>query len=811
MAGPKLPARLLGVGVYAVLAATLIVLFCTRGLPFRFEAAPETMWRGGGHAFAVAAKTGFEPWLTLRPDSAQDAARSVLRLFEDGRALGPPHTSLAVVARDGGGRYGHWNDNTLIFSASDSSDPRMNGRTYVAEGRVFPEPWLLPLLLVLAALGAGIVCLMFHPPQPAERAAHPPYRADVDGMRAIAVIAVILFHASPRLLPGGFLGVDVFFVISGFLISSLILRGLERGSFSFADFYVRRIKRIFPALTLVLAGTLAIGTVVLLADELKQLGWHIAAAAIFVPNVLLWSEAGYFDRASELKPLLHLWSLGVEEQFYLVWPLLVVAAWKFRSGVPALIVTVILASFAVNVVRVGPQPAETFFLPPARFWELLAGSALAYALMGAPLSVPPRWRNVAAAAGLALIAASLFIIDRGKALPGWWALAPAGGTVLLIGAGEDAWVNRKLLANAGLVFVGLISYPLYLWHWPLLSFLRIANHDTTIARAAAIALAGALAILTYRLLERPVRARRPLLASRAVVASLVAGAFTVGALGVAVVEYGGFPGRLSEPVQRISAYRYNYTAELRVGVCHLNDSQEPEEFAPACYGEAGRRADILLWGDSFAADLYAPLMALNERQEFSIAQFTASACPPFLVGFTPSAQRPHCQAVNEFVAGQLAKIKPRVVILSLRADVYRYKVLDTIAETVRVIRQAGVEHIVWIGMRPMWAQPVPKLIARAELEGLATGEAMATRMEFPARDYAKLAAADDHMRRMADELGIIYWSPLAELCERHSCIVMANGEPVAWDHFHFTKAGGRLMLRPLFSKLPSIMQEAKVR
>jgi peptidoglycan/LPS O-acetylase OafA/YrhL len=208
---------------------------------------------------------------------------------------------------------------------------------------------------------------------------HPKYRPDIDGLRAIAVLSVVIFHAFPNLLKGGFIGVDIFFVISGFLISTIILSGLKHDSFSFIEFYSRRIKRIYPALLLVLIASFIFGWFALLADEYKQLGKHIAGGAGFISNFILWKESSYFDNAAETKPLLHLWSLGIEEQFYIVWPLLLWIAWKQRLNILTLVLIVMIISFVLNVNTIQSDSTAAFYSPQTRFWELLIGSILAYA------------------------------------------------------------------------------------------------------------------------------------------------------------------------------------------------------------------------------------------------------------------------------------------------------------------------------------------------------------------------------------------------------------------------------------------------
>jgi peptidoglycan/LPS O-acetylase OafA/YrhL len=335
------------------------------------------------------------------------------------------------------------------------------------------------------------------------------YRPDVDGLRALAVLAVLAYHAFPQSAPGGFAGVDVFFVISGFLITGIILDGLKDGSFTVADFYWRRVRRIFPALILVLAFSLGLGWLVLLPDEFVMLGKHVAAGAGFVSNIVFWREAGYFDAAAELKPLLHLWSLGVEEQYYLVWPLLLFLFRKDAKRMLGMMLALAVLSFAANLWLTGVRPSAAFYLPLSRFWELMVGGLLAVSCRQ-----ETRYGNAAAVAGFGLLALTFGLLHTERDFPGWWAALPVAGTALLIAAGPAAWINRHVLANRAMVYVGLISYPLYLWHWPLLSYARIVEGGEPPAalRWGLLAAAVVLSVLTYELVEKKIRfARLPAL------------------------------------------------------------------------------------------------------------------------------------------------------------------------------------------------------------------------------------------------------------------------------------------------------------
>lgn len=359
---------------------------------------------------------------------------------------------------------------------------------------------------------------------------HPKYRPDIDGLRAVAVLSVVAFHAFPPWMRGGFIGVDIFFVISGFLISTIIFENLDKGTFSFVEFYARRIRRIFPALILILVSCLAVGWLILIPEELNQLGKHVAAGAGFLSNFILWAEAGYFDNSAETKPLLHLWSLGIEEQFYIVWPLLVWCAWKRNVNLLTLALMVAVISFYLNLTEISSDPVGTFYSPQTRFWELVCGSTLAWlTLYKSPfrthiwmtidgLLAKAAYRstvvtdgrtlsNFVSALGIAILMYGFWQTNKDVGFPGKWALIPVAGAVLVILAGPQAWINRRFLSARVVVWFGLISFPLYLWHWPLLSFARIVENEIPSRgiRVAAVLLSILLAWLTVKLVERPFR------------------------------------------------------------------------------------------------------------------------------------------------------------------------------------------------------------------------------------------------------------------------------------------------------------------
>lgn len=456
---------------------------------------------------------------------------------------------------------------------------------------------------------------------------HPKYRPDIDGLRAIAVLAVVFFHAFPEVANGGFIGVDIFFVISGFLISSIIVASLQKNAFSFVEFYTRRIKRIFPALIVVMASCYLMGWFYLLADEFKQLNQHIASGASFIANIQLWREAGYFDNAGETKPLLHLWSLGVEEQFYILWPFMLWLAWRARFNLALLVALIAAGSFYLNIANLD-KAANAFYLPQCRFWELLAGSLLAIYSLKYPQYVGKLRPGVAASAsavGLLLLALGMIVINKSNLFPGYWALIPTLGTLLVIFSGASALPNRIILSQRLLVWFGLISFPLYLWHWPLLVFARIVEGGTPslALRAGTVVLAIVLAWLSFRWLEKPVRSSR-LAWLPALLLALMA---SLGALGLYGYANDGLKFRAFHQ-QNDNSNAFDWPAsKYKSAACTRKITIESSAYCRFAYSE---QPSIALIGDSHANAIFDFFDLYFSAKQKAALVLGSSGCPPLL-------------------------------------------------------------------------------------------------------------------------------------------------------------------------------------
>ena len=380
------------------------------------------------------------------------------------------------------------------------------------------------------------------------------YRPDIDGLRAIAVLSVLLYHAFPDTFPSGFIGVDIFFVISGYLITGIILKELQRNTFKIKNFYARRIKRIFPALVTVLLATISLGWLLLLPTEFMALGKHLLGAASFTSNLLLWSESGYFDVGAEQKPLLHLWSLGVEEQFYILWPLILMAVSKMTVGIRYLPAAITTLSLTACILLTYIDSTSAFFSPLTRFWELGLGALLAQFQFNSQFNhsakLSKSTNTVISALGFASIVSGFLLIQHSTLFPGAWALLPTLGAVMIILSGNTNPLNRWILTNRISVFFGLISYPLYLWHWPFLSIAQIIENGLhRDGRIAIVVISILLAYLTYRFIEKPIRDRKT---NPTTIKLLLAGMVLCGGFGALIINQEGFESRINSKLAELS-------------------------------------------------------------------------------------------------------------------------------------------------------------------------------------------------------------------------------------------------------------------
>ena len=607
------------------------------------------------------------------------------------------------------------------------------------------------------------------------------FRADIAGLRALAVLPIVLFHAGLSQLAGGFVGVDVFFVISGFLITGIIIRDVNQDSFSVLEFYRRRVARIFPALILVLAFTLAAGALWMLPNEMRDLGASSAAASLFTSNFYFLLTTDYFGGAAEAKPLLHTWSLAVEEQFYLFYPVMILLILKrLRAWLSLIIFAVCLASFSLAVVVGQFRPELSFYMLPTRAWELGVGALIA--LNSFP-KVAPRLRQGLAVLGLAMITLAIVVVRPNEFFPGPNALLPVLGTALLIAYGRDGF-TATLLSARPMVWIGDISYSLYLWHWPIITLYRLhTGVELDLIETTGLTLVSiAAAALTRVAIEEPLRTRLTRLARIPVVIGgfsalvIVAGASAENFMRPTVLK------PISPNIQRLAAvadYRDtpDYTRQFRKGVCFIG-SDTSQTFDRHCLATDPARADWVVFGDSHAAQYWRAFA--DHWPERNVIQATASGCRPLLE--TVGVER--CTAMVDYVLSDV--LRPSLVDGVIFAGRWKQDELPALIKTALEVKRRGLAVVV-IGPTVEYDGDLPLILARASLAG--TQESVRYRL------IKERNSLDRVMAKAFEEVGITYLSQQAAECPKGHCQTLdETGLPLHFDYGHLTLTGSRIMV-----------------
>jgi len=622
------------------------------------------------------------------------------------------------------------------------------------------------------------------PAEPARTVPKTEHRRDIDGLRAVAVLPVVAYHVGIHAVPGGFVGVDIFFVISGFLITQVLIQDIHGDRFSLVRFYERRVRRILPALLAVLLVTFIVCARYSLPSELIDYSKSLIAAAASVSNIYFWRSGGYFAAPALTKPLLHTWSLAVEEQFYIFWPLLLWFGLRlFRRHLLAATVVIILASLAVSAIGAFTNPEATFYLVHARAWELLLGGVLPLGAFARPIG--PAWRNAFAAAGLAIIIASVLAIDSDMPFPGLLALPPCLGAFLIILAGRDGETfTGRVLSWKPITFIGIISYSLYLWHWPLTVFqknyalLMTGGSDKT-QKLAIIVWSLALGALSWRFVEQPFRVGSWRPSRSTLFRYAAAGTGLIIVLGALAWSAGGFPGRYTARQLKIASYLdYDAGGMFRNGKCFLADTDR-EAFAPECLAVDGSRSNYLLLGDSHAAELWAGLSSVYPKINF--LQATAADCFP--VTQHRLGEAPHCvHAMDNVTHLFVPTHKIDRVLLAAR---WKADYVPQITATLDWYRSQHVA-VTLIGPTIEYDSPLPRLLLTADKTHNA---------ELPDAHWDhSLLELDKQLAAVATAHGAAYISMIALFCPQASCTTTdPEGLPLISDREHFTLEGSKLV------------------
>lgn len=611
------------------------------------------------------------------------------------------------------------------------------------------------------------------------RNANPDYRPDIDGLRALAVLPVLLYHAGVPGFSGGFIGVDIFFVISGFLITGIIAREIDAGEFSILTFYERRARRILPALLAMIAFVLVGASWLFLPSDFEKVAPSALAAIFFLANVWLFTETGYFQASAETTPLLHTWSLGVEEQFYIGVPILLILVARFAPGwrLKSLI-ALTLVSFGWAVLKQADTDGFAFYMLPTRAWELFAGSLLA---LGAVPAIRNRWLAEAICVfALAAIVWATASYDYNTVFPGTAAVAPVLAAAALIHCAPGTWTGR-LLSLKGPVWIGLISYSLYLWHWPLIVFWQYGfdGEQTALRSAGLIAVSIAIAWASWRWIEQPFR-DKPSFPSRRIWRWGAGGMGIATAAALALVMQGGWDSRFDQRTLNFARAAGDYSPAR--GSCTVT---RVSEFSDECTLGADTSPSAIVWGDSHGVELAWVLGEQYAERGRSVGQRTRGSCPPAL-GYNP-AKDPDCAVFNHNVMAEIAAA-PSVEKVYLAgywvSDNYREARIDNqIGRTLDELRALGKE-VVLIGPIPSQRASVPRLLA---LRGA----------DVPTRSTIGFAEATAWFTQNYPDWkakGAQIIEPLDHLSRDGRTIIVAGDTPLYYDSHHLSLAGARFLL-----------------
>jgi peptidoglycan/LPS O-acetylase OafA/YrhL len=652
----------------------------------------------------------------------------------------------------------------------------------------------------------------------------PAHRQDIDGLRAVAVLAIVAYHAFPRAIPGGFVGVDVFFVISGFLITGIIARARDEGRFSYLGFYLRRARRIVPAYLVVLAAIAALALWLELPQVLTWNGATLGVAALFVANLGFLRGYGYFTPGLQQNPLLHLWSLGVEEQFYLVWPLLLallsLAALR-RFRLLAAVILLILSLAAAEWLVSHNGSVWSFFLFPTRAWEFLAGGLLALGATAGPRGPVPA--NAAGGLGLALIAGSVALLNDSSPFPGLSAVPACLGAALVLwsGTGREP-AATGVLRSAPAVCVGLVSYSLYLWHWPALIFAReYAQRDLKpLEIVAALAVSGGLAVATWRLVEQPWRSRPAARPGRSLALTLSPLLIFV-ALGAAIFATHGLPMRLS-PAALQAANIETTDINPRRNECFIALKPVPPNGCRFGAAANAKDYDVLVWGDSHADAATPGVVDWARARGWSVREAAVGGCPPLLdarVMAQKTGELQGCRASTGRAMGEIAaNPKLKLIVLASRWPLYDgdrpryagntsqltmldarapgdrvYPLDEALTRTLDAIAATGTQaRVAILGPVPELTFSPPDCVAMARHLGRAETPCWDAPAALPlirARAAeAKIATA--LARRPA--IGVFY--PTGRLCTQTSCITELKRRLIYFDNDHLSASGSRALV-----------------
>ncbi len=632
------------------------------------------------------------------------------------------------------------------------------------------------------------------------------YRRDIDGLRALAILPVILYHAGISGFSGGFIGVDIFFVISGYLITSIIIREIHDGSFRLTDFWARRARRILPAATLMVIATLIAGWFLMLPYDYAALGYATKDQAVFMANFYFWKNTGYFDGASELMPLLHTWSLAVEEQFYLLFPLTFMALHKFAPRFKLLgLLSVFFASLLASIIFLNTDPSATFYLVHTRAWELAIGAILAFIPYQKPAS--KTLCEVVSMVSLIVIGACVVIYDSSMAFPGAAALPPTLATGAIIWANSyHSTAIKRLLSTPLLVWFGLTSYSLYLWHWPLFSFARYGATEELVLldKIILITLSIVLGYLSWRFIETPFRKKQLLPGNKAILISALLSIVLVAVIGQQIRIRDGFANRLPEAAAKIVQTSKKTSSQKRCKETTVEQIESGEFCSfPA---DSTSPVKVFVWGDSHALSILPAIKERAEKYGEHTMQAVQLGCLPAKKNYgRPAAE---CIRFNQQILNHIELSKPSDVILAARWSGYIYKeeLLGKMHkgllshEDFKHQLPQLVDHLHQLGIRVWIVRQVPeqKKHVITHLTRLAIENKDTSNVGIPLSEHVEYQAFVNSVFTGLEGDNVTFLDPAPLLCTNKFCPVLQKGASL-YEDFHHLSPFGALRIKEIFN------------
>jgi peptidoglycan/LPS O-acetylase OafA/YrhL len=623
------------------------------------------------------------------------------------------------------------------------------------------------------------------------------YRADIDGLRAFAVFVVVFFHAGFDSMSGGFIGVDVFFVISGFLITKITANQIANNNFNLLAFYAKRIRRLYPALIFTVLLSLVLGYFIFMPDEMKELGLSAVSVVLYGSNVFFWLKSDYFDGPSELKPLLHTWSLSVEEQFYFIFPIVLVLIIRYFSKFKVLLLTILaVISFVASIYATYNISSAGFFLSPFRFWEFLLGGIVAsYGIFDRCSFVA---KNVFSFIGLAGLVFLSFYIDESDPFPGWLALFVCLSAVVFIGAYDSKAFAARIMSNPVLVFLGRISYSTYLIHWPLMVFYSywIIREPSTTESLLMVLSSFALGYLMHRFIENAARDvnlnKRNTYLTYVYTAAI---SILIIVLGGTTYKTGGFKERFNTVAEAENKSAKKGFAEN----CFLGTEQHFSEWnKKECYFTKKEDTDgtVLIWGDSHADHLVPGIIENEANITTDILLYANAGCAP-IFGTAPNG-RPLCAENNDYVNTIIAQFNVEKVVLVAN---WQYAVehgldLSKLVESVGRLRELGVKVSI-INQLPIYSFSNPDYLKSRLLKREVPDASFALK---PSRGHE----VNEKVEAYALSLKVPLYDPFSIFCSSGRCTVFEGGVMNVKDNSHLTRSGSEKLVKGLIGEYPGI-------